>query len=725
MAKQNNIVPIFILLVVLASSLSLLFFFNNHTGAITVFTGAVPGQPCTQNADCGTVSCPAGSSGSCQNTCQMPPGATSGACAPNCVPICSISGGTGGPTPGGPGPGGTGNVTIQPECHLNTTTNKCEGVCKLELPGGPKTCVPTGWNKDGTIASCGCERPCNQLLPPNCDQGFCGDGTDPRAECTPTPDNKACACGPSDCKDRPVSYCSGPCVSKDTCQPGTNKTIPGAAGFCEVNPATGPACETCKPQVQPPPVCIKNQCGASCGKDADCGVNATCDLNSCSCIAKPPPQVCTDKDKDGFFKEGKACGTKADCNDGDAKINPNGKEVCNGKDDDCDGKIDENWDADGDGFVRNDAACKGVYKRYDCNDDNSGISPGQTEICIDGIDNNCNNLTDSAAEGCTATNLTKSVLPKFTIGNGKCEPPGETQQNAPVDCGCPEGQVLVGTKCEEEKAQVCGNDIQEAPEECDGTDNSLCPGFCGADCSCPFIVADGICSKDAGENRKNSPQDCPLIDKTLLISLIILIAIAAAGGVGYYFYRRKQELASLAEVHDVMTPTTGAEENIDSYINNTLSLGYSPDQIRDTLTGAGWDADTVDSALTDAQSDLQKLGDSTERYGVEAPHEDTVKVDKYVKDMISQGYSPTQIKTSLETGGWSQDTVEAEIGKVTQPELQKSAENAGVAKPSKDTTKAEEWASKKLKEGHTTEQVKGTLETAGWPPEVVKGAVKV
>ncbi len=60
-----------------------------------------------------------------------------------------------------------------------------------------------------------------------------------------------------------------------------------------------------------------------------------------------------DKDKDGYGGELTAVGTcdesrdgysanKLDCNDGDALIHPSQKEVCNQKDDNCDGKVDEN-----------------------------------------------------------------------------------------------------------------------------------------------------------------------------------------------------------------------------------------------------------------------------------------------------------------------------------------------------------------------------------------------
>jgi hypothetical protein len=49
-----------------------------------------------------------------------------------------------------------------------------------------------------------------------------------------------------------------------------------------------------------------------------------------------------------------------------------------------------NCDNDGDGFIS--AYCKGGN---DCDDLNPDVHPGATEICDDGIDNNCDGLTDA------------------------------------------------------------------------------------------------------------------------------------------------------------------------------------------------------------------------------------------------------------------------------------------------------------------------------------------
>src|SRR3989338_7189343 len=81
----------------------------------------------------------------------------------------------------------------------------------------------------------------------------------------------------------------------------------------------------------------------------------------------------------------------SDCNDNDSAISPDVAEVCvDGIDNDCDDNIDEgcvgesNYDDDGDGYSENAG---------DCDDADSSINPGATEIC-DGVDNDCDRDLD-------------------------------------------------------------------------------------------------------------------------------------------------------------------------------------------------------------------------------------------------------------------------------------------------------------------------------------------
>ena len=112
------------------------------------------------------------------------------------------------------------------------------------------------------------------------------------------------------------------------------------------------------------------------------------DCNDADATINPGANNCTliDADGDGFDNT-------TDCNDSNAAINPAATEICgDGLDNNCAGGIDEGCstatDADGDGFDTT----------TDCNDNNPAINPAATEICADGIDNNCSGVID---EGCT------------------------------------------------------------------------------------------------------------------------------------------------------------------------------------------------------------------------------------------------------------------------------------------------------------------------------------
>ena len=104
-----------------------------------------------------------------------------------------------------------------------------------------------------------------------------------------------------------------------------------------------------------------------------------------------------------------------DCNDSNPNIYKNAPEICNGIDDNCNGKIDEGLqtrtyyvDADGDGRgdmnkpgIRSCSPVPGyVTNDNDCNDSNPNIYKNAPERC-NGIDDNCNGKID---EGCPRTN---------------------------------------------------------------------------------------------------------------------------------------------------------------------------------------------------------------------------------------------------------------------------------------------------------------------------------
>ena len=151
------------------------------------------------------------------------------------------------------------------------------------------------------------------------------------------------------------------------------------------------------------------------GEDDDCD-GATDPAGSVGCTT-----YLRDADQDGFGVAGDAlclCEpvtpfttfTPGDCNDADATMRPSALEACNGKDDDCNGVVDDPGtggcvvfyrDEDGDTWGdAASAAClcspSATYRAAgagDCDDARASTNPGVAEAC-NGRDDDCNGQTD-------------------------------------------------------------------------------------------------------------------------------------------------------------------------------------------------------------------------------------------------------------------------------------------------------------------------------------------
>jgi hypothetical protein len=155
-----------------------------------------------------------------------------------------------------------------------------------------------------------------------------------------------------------------------------------------------------------------------------------------------------------------------DCDDTDANVHPGATEICDGKDNDCNGQIDEGVtntfyaDADGDGYGNaaiSVQACTPpagyVADNTDCDDTNSNIHPGAPEIC-DGKDNNCDGQID---EGVTSTFYADAD------GDGYGDAAISVQA-----CTAPAGYVADKTDCDDTNSNI----HPDAAEICDGKDNN-------------------------------------------------------------------------------------------------------------------------------------------------------------------------------------------------------------------------------------------------------------
>jgi len=74
------------------------------------------------------------------------------------------------------------------------------------------------------------------------------------------------------------------------------------------------------------------------------------------------------------------------------------------------------------------------------------------------------------------------ALPGAECGNNVRE--ATEQCDGSDDTACA-GRCRADCTCSGPPAQICGNNVRQGTEQCDGTDDAACPGLCRPDCRCP------------------------------------------------------------------------------------------------------------------------------------------------------------------------------------------------------------------------------------------------
>ena len=204
-----------------------------------------------------------------------------------------------------------------------------------------------------------------------------------------------------------------------------------------------------------------------------------------------------DEDADGFVASNALL--DSDCDDGDPGIHPGAAEICDGRDQDCNGSIDDNvgpvWyrDQDQDGYGDPGVtvlACERpdgwVAEAGDCDDNRATVAPGLAEVC-DGLDNDCNGSIDEGLE--------EKRWFRDSDGDGFGDP-GQLL----IACAQPPGHVDNADDCNDAAKEISPT----AGEVCNGIDDD-CDGKIDEEVG-PFFFRDA--DKDGYGDEQVSLQAC-------------------------------------------------------------------------------------------------------------------------------------------------------------------------------------------------------------------------
>jgi hypothetical protein len=244
-----------------------------------------------------------------------------------------------------------------------------------------------------------------------------GDGTDPAADVVCLPGETSCdgLCVDTDSSHEHCGGCNNACPAEQSC----------SGGMCLIEcPADTVDCSGSCVDV----LSDRNHCG-ECGHVCEAGLNAMplCELGLCSVVCL-----------EGWFDTDGDGSCESECSPTSTT------EICNGIDDDCDGRTDEDFDCRM-GFEVGCTTLCGSTGTGLCGIDCTPPAPGACtppgEIC-NGTDDDCDGTCDNGFDCCrgdsgsctTDCGSTGTHSCAATCAWGPCYPPGETCNGSDDDC---------------------------------------------------------------------------------------------------------------------------------------------------------------------------------------------------------------------------------------------------------------------------------------------------